>query len=526
MQSALRGVSSSGWAAFGAVAALASYTAFVRLPFVSNAGLDEVFYLIVGQRWLEGYRPYADAFDVKPPLLFALTALAEWLIGPSLLAAKALGMAAVSATASALYLFGCRAGEQAAGILAALFYIACSVTLGGTFSPAELLMAPFTAFGVVLALPLLLGTATSGMRPPLAAGLCFGAAVCVKQTAIFEAAALAALLAFAAPKAGRTLAMFSVGFCLVPACFALRFANYGSLNELFISTIVLGAARAGAAPVPWPDALLLFSADLVPILPIVIMAVAGLASGWRRGGARLDPVARLLAFWSVAALAGALAARAMLAIYMLPVLQPLCLAAAVSIERAVRPIQSAPRKAAARSASLSCVALYSLCTVAPLMFAGSSNLSAAGAVVTAMRAAGLQNGDAILVADRDLLVYLLSGARPPSTVFHPMHLLCDFPLPGQGNRLAEALDSHPSFIVVADPPFLRDCEKSDRRALLERRIDNEYCGLGRFEGTLTGTERARLALYGLRSRFQPQCGAAASQGIPLDAPGRPAGGGI
>ena len=180
------------------MAALMACAVLVRLPFLSDAGTDESFYLVVARQWLQGMPPYANAFDVKPPLLFALIAGAEALFGPCLLAAKALTMAAVSATACALYLFGRRFIGELSGVAAALFYIVASLVLSGALSPAELIMAPFTAFGM------LAGFAAIAQRKPrlwllAGAGVLFGAAACVKQTAIFEALPLAVVLVLRRP---------------------------------------------------------------------------------------------------------------------------------------------------------------------------------------------------------------------------------------------------------------------------------------------------------------------------------------
>jgi 4-amino-4-deoxy-L-arabinose transferase-like glycosyltransferase len=172
----------------------------VRLPFLFNTGVDEAFYLVVGRQWLEGMMPPYAYF--KPPLLFALMAAAEAAFGPSLLAAKALAMASVSATAYALFLFGGRFLSERAGVTAALLYILSSLSLGGAFSPAELILAPFAAFGMLLGSSAALGRRRPSIWPLLAAGFCLGAAASVKQIAIFEAAPLATILFFGRPPTG------------------------------------------------------------------------------------------------------------------------------------------------------------------------------------------------------------------------------------------------------------------------------------------------------------------------------------
>ena len=129
------------------LAGIAAFVVLIRAPFNANVGVDEGFYLVVARQWLHGLPPYTGAFDVKPPLLFALMAGAEMLFGPSLAAAKALSAAAAALTACGLYLFGVRFLGKLAGLTAAFLYALSVLSLGGTFSPAELLMAPFTAFG-------------------------------------------------------------------------------------------------------------------------------------------------------------------------------------------------------------------------------------------------------------------------------------------------------------------------------------------------------------------------------------------
>jgi hypothetical protein len=164
------------------MAGVTACAVLVRLPYLFNTGVDEAFYLVVGRQWLEGMPPYAYSFDVKPPLLFALMAAAETVFGPSLLAAKALAMASVTGTAFALYLFGRRFLSERAGVTAALLYILSSLSLGGAFSPAELIMAPFTIFGMLLGFSAVLARRRPPIWPLLAAGFCLGAAASVKHS--------------------------------------------------------------------------------------------------------------------------------------------------------------------------------------------------------------------------------------------------------------------------------------------------------------------------------------------------------
>ncbi len=387
----------------------------VRLPFRFNAGVDEAFYLVVGRQWLEGMPPYAYAFDVKPPLLFALMAGAEAVFGPSLLAAKALAMASVAATACALYLFGQRLMSGFAGVSAALFYIASSLTLGGTFSPAELMMAPFTAFGMVLGFPAACAPGRPAMGRLLAAGLCLGAAACVKQTAVFEAVPLAAFLFSGRPlRRSRAVAAFATGLLIVPAGFALFFLAEGQFCALFADVVAAAAGRVSVPSGGWGQSLGGLFIALMLVLPLIILGAAACFSHGEKG----QPALWFLAAWAAGAFAGGLATRTALIIYFLPLLQPLCLMAAAFIQRCADRFPGRKRFSLA-AVAVAVVAAYSAVFTAPLIFAGRDNLASAGEAAAAMRSAGLASGDNILVADRDLIIYLAAASKSPGANLPP-----------------------------------------------------------------------------------------------------------
>lgn len=481
------------------MAGLTACAVLARLPFLFNTGVDEAFYLVVGRQWLEGMTPYANSFDVKPPLLFALTAAAEFVFGANLFAAKALAMASVSATAFALYVFGRRFLGERAGVTAALFYIASSLTLGGTFSPAELIMAPFTAFGMLLGC---LAAQTQRPRPwlLLAAGLCLGAAACVKQTALFEALPLAAFLFFGRPLTHglKSVGLLAAGSLIVPLGFAFYFLADGHFSAFFADAVIAALGRVSVFHLGWSDTFNGLLLGLMLMLPIIILATAA----WVSRGSK-NSALPFLAAWMAGALGGVLATRAALLIYFLPLLPPLCLMAAASVQHWGTCIPG--RKRLVAVAAIAAVAAYSAFFTAPLFFAGRDNLASANEAAAAMRGAGLGGDDRILVADRDLIVYLASGANPPKVVFHPLHLLCGFPLPDTATALADALKSRPAFIVEANPLYARSCEIPERRLLLDSALSRDYCQLGQFGTTLTGAGSGSLVVFGLKERAGARC---------------------
>ncbi len=465
-----------------------------RLPFISNVGVDESYYLIVGRQWLEGTPPYAGAFDVKPPLLFALMAGAEAVFGPALLAAKALAMAAVAATACGLYLFGRRFTGGLSGLAAALFYIAASVTLGGSFSPAELLMAPFTAFGMLLGLDAAL---SEGRRYRLffTAGLLLGAAACVKQTALFDALALILYLgaSLGLRRGVKFFAWLGAGLCAVPAGFAVYFFAQDHLDAFFADAVLAAIGRAGANYVSWSDAAERFLIELLLALPLFIMAAAVFARRSAFRGELAYPALQFLMLWAAAALAGVFATRAMCDFYMLAAFPPLCSLSGVFLKHGVERLPGR-RPWLARAAAFGCVMLFLASQSADGRNDGASPAARAAA---AMKTAGLSRSGHILVADRDLIVYLAASADPMGPVFHPLQLFCEFASPKAGGALADALKSRPPFIVATEPRVHLGCEKPGRSALLDEALAKDYRLSGRFGAPGTGARPRSFAVYRL-----------------------------
>jgi 4-amino-4-deoxy-L-arabinose transferase-like glycosyltransferase len=485
------------------LAAIFALAVAVRAPFNGNSGVDEAYYLIIGRQWLHGLPPYAGAYDVKPPLLFLLMAGAEALFGPTLLAAKALTTASVAIAASGLYLLGRRFMSGLAGGAAALLYIFSSLNLGGTFSPAELIMAPFTTSGMLLGASALEASGHLRRHRLLVSGLLFGAAACIKQTALFEAVAFALVLLWTLREARlQACVAFATGFCGVPAGFALYFAAIGHFGDLVDLVAVSALQRAGTAYSPgWGEAVKRTGIDALQVLPAIIMA-AGFWASSRRAGNRAACISRLLAAWTIGALTGLLSAGAMIHFYALTVLQPLCLTAGMFAVQAFGRVESPARQWIWRTAALGLSIYFSVWSAAALYLPSGDSPSAAVAAASAIRRQS-KPGDRIFVADRDLLVYLAAGVDPAGPVFHPLQLLCDFPLPGADRAFAGAVALSPAFVVVADPALHLNCEHPERRAMLEARLVRDYCPLGRFGNLATAGRPGAFLVYGLKARIDP-----------------------
>ena len=484
------------------LAGLSLLTILVRAPFNLNTGSDEAFYLVAGRQWLHGLPPYAGAFDVKPPLLFLLMAGSEALFGPTLIASKALVNAASVLTACGLYLFGLRFLGASAGIVAAILYTFASVTLGSTFATAETIMAPFTTFAMLAGFAALLERRRLPVAALLAAGLLSGAGACVKQTAIFTAAPLVLGLLLVQPRGLRlkAAATFAAGLCAVPLGFALYFLAIGHFGELLNDVVLTALRRAGTGYRSWAGAFGILMSGITTVLPILAMAGVFWVERRTLRETHIYPSLQFLAAWAGAAALGIAVNREMTIIYLLPLLQPLSLAAGGFVQHVLARVEAPMHRWLLRGGALASAVLYSCYLSTPVFLAGGSEVKAAEAAAALMLKEGLRPEDRILVVDRDLLVYVTSGAEPPLPVFHPLHFLCYFPMPETQSALADSMESKPAFVVLASPQLSLLCEVPGRRESVKARLSQDYCELGRFESSVTAWP-GPFTVYGLKERL-------------------------
>ena len=106
---------------------------FIRLPFFFRdyVDRDESTFILMAQSLVDGYLPYVQLWDLKPPLLFMLFALPISIFGKSLFVIRAVGWIAVSLIAFFTYILGKKLDHKAAGLSAG---IACMflMSLGGS----------------------------------------------------------------------------------------------------------------------------------------------------------------------------------------------------------------------------------------------------------------------------------------------------------------------------------------------------------------------------------------------------------
>ena len=112
-----------------ALIAAAAWTTLVRLPLLQRHGADDAFYTEVALLWRQGVLPYVGAFDIKPPGIFAVLAVAQALLKSNLAALNAVSIASDALTAGLVMILGRRYGQPIVGVAAAAMYPILSETV-------------------------------------------------------------------------------------------------------------------------------------------------------------------------------------------------------------------------------------------------------------------------------------------------------------------------------------------------------------------------------------------------------------
>src|SRR5215469_9590679 len=290
-------------------------TVATRLPSLLHPQAidDEAAYSVVANEIVDGGRPYVDATDRKPPLLFwAYAAVFEvagkydW---------KALHLVALVWTLCAmggLYVIGRDLFGRDTGLIAALFY--------SVFQPwwtwkilsfnGEMLMN----LPIVWAWAIAFRRSSSRLRPELfAAGVLLGVAFLLKQPAAIAAVPLGIYLLLPSYRTQRSLTrtdsiiqgtMLTLGFFAALGSVAIVLWKQGILHEAFYWTM----AAHDIAFVFWQKGIVITLAFLAVCLPLVfgvIMACRDKDEIWAGRTPEWTALLGLLAASAIGAAAGA-----------------------------------------------------------------------------------------------------------------------------------------------------------------------------------------------------------------------------
>jgi len=264
------------FAAFGMIL----LTVAIRLPSLLHPQpLDsEAMYSVVANEIVDGGRPYADAVERKPPLLFWTYAAVFKIAGK--FNWKALHIVALVWTLcsmAGLYVIGRDLFDRNTGLIAALFY--------SVFQPwwtwktlafdAEMLMN----LPIIWAWAIAFCRSSSRLRPELfAAGALLGAAFLLKQPAAIAAVPLGIYLLLPSYRASRSLtrtnsivqaAILTAGFLAALGLVTIVLWKQGILDDAFYWTI----ADHDVPHVFWQKAIVNTLTFLAACLPLVIGAI-------------------------------------------------------------------------------------------------------------------------------------------------------------------------------------------------------------------------------------------------------------
>jgi 4-amino-4-deoxy-L-arabinose transferase-like glycosyltransferase len=255
-------------------------TVAIRLPsLVHPQPIDsEAMYSVVANEIVDGGRPYIDAVERKPPLLFWTYAAVFKIAGKfNWTALHIVALVWTLCAMAGLYVIGRELFDRNTGLIAALFY--------SVFQPwwtwktlsfdGEMLMN----LPIIWAWAIAFGRSSSRTRPELfPAGALLGAALLLKQPAAITAVPLGIYLLLPSYRASRSLTrtnsiiqatMFTLGFFTVLGLVTIVIWKQGILHDAFYWTI----AGHDVPHFFWQKGVLITLAFFGVCLPLVIGAI-------------------------------------------------------------------------------------------------------------------------------------------------------------------------------------------------------------------------------------------------------------
>jgi len=298
-----------------AVLGIIFLTVAIRLPSLLHPQpIDsEAMYSVVANEIVNGGRPYIDAIERKPPLLFWTYAAIFKVAGE--FNWKALHIVALVWTLGAmagLYVIGSELFDRNTGLIAALFYGVFQhwLTWKNLSFDGEMLMN----LPIIWAWAIALRRSSSPLRPELfPAGALLGAAFLLKQPAAIAAVPVGVYLLLPSYRASRSLTrtnvivqatMLTGGFFAALGLVTIVLSQQGILRDAFYWTI----ADHDVPHVFWQKGILITLAFLGACLPLVIgalMASRDQSKIWTERTAERTALFGLLVASAIGAAAGA-----------------------------------------------------------------------------------------------------------------------------------------------------------------------------------------------------------------------------
>jgi hypothetical protein len=293
--------------------------------------VDEQFYLLVGDRMLQGDLPYVDIWDRKPVGLFLIYAAIRLLGGGGIIEYQVVATVFATVTALLIARIGMRIGSGFGGVSAGIAYLCWLMIFGGDGGQSPVFYNAFMAGAALLTLNAV--TARTSSLPRLATTgavvmLLAGIAMQVKYTALFEGVFFGLALMW---KAWRTsgrpapvvgLALGWVGIALAPTALAWAYYAARGYSEIFFFSNFLSIFNR--PPSPTRDLISRLGEMFLFSAPLWMCAIASIRGKFDPGIFQPAPGAKtFVVAWLAAATLGLLLFGSYYDHYFLPVLVPL-----------------------------------------------------------------------------------------------------------------------------------------------------------------------------------------------------------
>lgn len=454
------------WASWAEAAWLLAFALLTRWAALGDPGYfnDELFYFAAGQHLHDGLLPYVDVWDRKGPGLFLTYYLLAGL-GNSPLVYQIPALLFAAATAWCIRAVALRFTTRTGALAGATLYLALLPMFGGGSGQTPVFYNLWMALAALLVLraaPALRAgrTAPAALLAMASAGL----AITYKQTALFEAAFLGLWAVWQLRQSARPVLPGAVRLALAGiapfALFALVFAALGHFPELRDAMIDANLRKENN---PTGDQLARAGRLLFMGWPVVLAAAIGIAAP-RGMGAKARP---FLALWVLAGVIGVAAVPNYYEHYALPLLVPLCVAAARALHRELWGL-----------AAGALAVLYALAVGPAFSFAArDQSRTEMAALEAAIRARDPQ--PRLFVYQGPMSLYNRLGSYPPSPLLDNFHLY--FPPEDNASRLdtraeVERILRWQPTVVITFADWPRG-EENQRTAPLVRAYAAQHCRL-------------------------------------------------
>ena len=451
--------------------ALLATALIIRAPQFGNPliHVDEGFYLLVGDRMLQGALPYVDIWDRKPIGLFLIYAAARLPGGDGIIAYQIAATLCAAATAVTIAAIVRRMGDRIAALTAGAMYLFMINIAGGIGGQSPVFYNALVAGAVWLTLRATQDsamTAAALRHRALVPMLLLGVAMQIKYSVAFEGAFVGLAWLWTARRRGASRGALAVSalmwmaVAIAPTALAwLAYALIGH-GDAFVYANFLSILERGHEPARVLLARLGDTAKLIA-LPVMCLAAAIVLKPWRNRPDGAATFAFCLA-WLAAAGAGYLAFGSYFDHYVLPLLVPLSVCAG--------PLFAYRRRHIGRAAAAAILLIGGISAVV----AGQRVLAWRGGAPVMERmvqATGDRAGRGCIYIYRgDPILYHLTRSCLPSRYAFPTHLTLVREAPALGvdpaAEVRRILAARPE--VIVDTRY--DLDFGDNSAAIDRAV--------------------------------------------------------